>query len=71
MTFVSYAAHLANLTDAAPDHPAITDEQRTVSRAELDRLAEAVRTALADRRWGDLTAACNELSDVLFYLEDV
>ena len=39
-------------------------------RAELDRLADAVRTALTDRRWGDLTAACNELTDVLFYLED-
>jgi len=39
-------------------------------RAELDRLGEAVTTALTDRRWGDLTAACNELSDVLFYLED-
>jgi molecular chaperone DnaK len=40
-------------------------------RAELDRLIDAVRTALADRRWGDLAAASNDLSDVLFYLEDV
>ncbi|MDB5311651.1 MAG: molecular chaperone [Gemmataceae bacterium] len=37
---------------------------------ELDRLAGRVRDALTDRRWGDLQAACNELSDVLFYLED-
>jgi molecular chaperone DnaK len=40
-------------------------------RAELDRLAERVRVALTDRAWGDLTAASNELADVLFYLEDV
>jgi molecular chaperone DnaK len=39
-------------------------------RGELDRLAGNVRDALADRRWADLTTACNELSDVLFYLED-
>jgi molecular chaperone DnaK len=37
---------------------------------ELDRLAGRVRDALADRRWSDLQVACNELSDVLFYLED-
>ena len=37
---------------------------------ELDRLAGRVRDALADRRWGDLGAACGDLSDVLFYLED-
>ena len=44
----------------------VSDEDQ----AELDRLAERVRVALADRAWGDLSAACNELSDVLFYLED-
>jgi molecular chaperone DnaK len=37
---------------------------------ELDRLAGAVRNALTDRRWPELSAACNDLSDVLFYLED-
>jgi len=37
---------------------------------ELDRLAGRVRDAMTDRRWGDLQTACNELSDVLFYLED-
>jgi molecular chaperone DnaK len=37
---------------------------------ELNRLANDVRAALADRRWGDLTNATNNLSDVLFYLED-
>jgi molecular chaperone DnaK len=40
-------------------------------RAELERLMTAVRNALTDRRWEELTAASNELSDVLFYLEDV
>jgi molecular chaperone DnaK len=45
----------------------VSDEDR----AELDRLTERVRVALTDRSWGDLTAACNELADVLFYLEDV
>jgi len=39
-------------------------------RAELERLMTAVRNALTDRRWEELTAASNELSDVLFYLED-
>jgi hypothetical protein len=29
-----------------------------------------VRTALTDRKWEQLTGACNELSDVLFYLEE-
>jgi molecular chaperone DnaK len=37
---------------------------------ELDRLSGRVRDALTDRRWADLLTACNELSDVLFYLED-
>ena len=39
-------------------------------QAELDRLASRVRDAMTDRRWPELAAACNELSDVLFYLED-
>ena len=39
-------------------------------RAELERLMVGVRNALTDRRWDELGAASNELSDVLFYLED-
>lgn len=39
-------------------------------QAELDRLTGKVRDALTDRRWADLAAASNDLSDVLFYLED-
>jgi molecular chaperone DnaK len=39
-------------------------------RPELDRLMGNVRTALTDRQWDKVTAACNELADTLFYLED-
>ncbi len=39
-------------------------------KAEVERLMGNVRNALTDRRWDQLTAACNELSDVLFYLEE-
>jgi molecular chaperone DnaK len=40
-------------------------------RAEVEKLMEHVRTALTDRRWDQVTAACNELADILFYLDDV
>jgi molecular chaperone DnaK len=40
-------------------------------RAEVERLMMRVRTALTDRQWSQLTAACNELADTLFYLEDI
>ena len=43
-----------------------TSEDQT----ELDRLMGRVRNAITDRRWSELQAATNELSDVLFYLED-
>jgi molecular chaperone DnaK len=39
-------------------------------RAEVERLMTRVRTALTDRQWDKVTAAGNELADVLFYLED-
>jgi molecular chaperone DnaK len=39
-------------------------------RTELERLMERVRVALTDRKWEEITSASNELSDVLFYLED-
>lgn len=39
-------------------------------KPEVQRLMEKVRTALTDRQWDNLTAASNELADVLFYLED-
>jgi molecular chaperone DnaK len=40
-------------------------------REELERLMERVRTAITDRQWNKVTEAANELTDVLFYLEDV
>jgi molecular chaperone DnaK len=46
--------------------PKVSAEDQT----ELDRLTERVRAAMTDRRWPDLHAASNDLSDVLFYLED-
>ena len=48
----------------------LRDKVPAEDAAELDRLTGRVRTALTDRAWGDLTAAANELADVLFYLED-
>ena len=48
---------------AADAPPASPDVKR--------RLMERVRTALTDRRWDQVTAASNELADILFYLEDV
>jgi molecular chaperone DnaK len=39
-------------------------------RPELERLMVKVRTALTDRQWDKVTAACNDLADTLFYLED-
>jgi molecular chaperone DnaK len=39
-------------------------------RPELQRLIQAVQTALTDRKWAELTAASNTLADTLFYLED-
>jgi molecular chaperone DnaK len=39
-------------------------------QAELDKLTGKVRTAVSESRWADVQAACSELADVLFYLED-
>ncbi len=40
-------------------------------KAEVERLMTELRNALTDRNWTRLTEKSNELSDVLFYLEDV
>jgi molecular chaperone DnaK len=40
-------------------------------KVELERMLSAVRAAVTDRQWEKVTKACNELSDILFYLEDV
>jgi molecular chaperone DnaK len=39
-------------------------------RSEVQRLMDKVHTSLTDRRWDMVTASANELSDILFYLED-
>ncbi len=39
-------------------------------RVELERLLGTVRNAMTDRQWEKVTQSCNELSDILFYLED-
>jgi len=56
MTFVSYAARLAQLAAADPDRAAVTDPERTVTRGELDRLAN--RTA---RSFAALGVRCGDL----------
>jgi molecular chaperone DnaK len=48
----------------------IREKASPEDQAELDKLMEAVRVNMADRKWDALAQACNELSDVLFYLED-
>jgi molecular chaperone DnaK len=47
------------------------DRLQPDDRAEIERLMERVRVALTDRQWDKVTAASNELADILFYLEDV
>ena len=39
-------------------------------RTEVERLMTRVRTALTDRQWEQVTAGSNELTDILFYIED-
>jgi molecular chaperone DnaK len=39
-------------------------------RKDVEQLMTSVRTALTDRKWEKVTHSCNELSDILFYLED-
>ena len=46
------------------------DKVQPDDRPEIERQMAAVRNALTDRKWDELTTASNELSDTLFYLED-
>jgi molecular chaperone DnaK len=48
----------------------IRDKVSPEDQTELNRLMERVRVNLTDRKWNELTEASNELTDVLFYLED-
>ncbi len=38
-------------------------------QTEVDKQAARVKSALDEKRWPDLQSACNELANVLFYLE--
>ncbi len=48
----------------------LVESAQPEDRAEIERLMQRVRVALDDRKWEEVRSACNELSDVLFYLED-
>lgn len=48
----------------------IREKASPEDQTELDKLMEKVRINLTDRKWEPLNEACNELTDVLFYLED-
>ena len=48
MAQISYAQRLAFHAAADPDRPGVTDEHRTISRGEFDRLANRTARALAD-----------------------
>jgi molecular chaperone DnaK len=39
-------------------------------QAEVRRLIESVRNAMVDRKWDEVQSGTNQLSDLLFYLED-
>jgi bile acid-coenzyme A ligase len=47
VAMVSYAAWLARLADEAPERPAVTDDERTLTRYELDDLADRTARAFA------------------------
>ncbi|HLI53295.1 MAG TPA: AMP-binding protein [Acidimicrobiales bacterium] len=49
MALVSYSRRLADLASAAPDMPAVTCGERSVTRSELDRLSNRMARHLAGR----------------------
>jgi bile acid-coenzyme A ligase len=48
MALVSFAEQLRRLAEAQPDRAAVTDEHRSISRAELDRLANRTARSFAE-----------------------
>ncbi len=48
----------------------LLDKITPEDRVEVQKLLDRMRTALTDRQWPQLAAASNELTDILFYLED-
>jgi molecular chaperone DnaK len=49
----------------------LLDKVSAEDKVELERLTGKLRNALTDRQWSQVTELGNELSDVMFYLEDV
>jgi molecular chaperone DnaK len=49
----------------------IREKATPEDQVELDKLTERVRINLTDRKWEVVGKSCDELADVLFYLEDV
>jgi len=49
---ISYAAWLATLAHEAPDRPAVTDDERTVTRRELEQLGNRIAYALVAKGVG-------------------
>jgi bile acid-coenzyme A ligase len=52
MALISYAQHLANHAARDPEHLAVTDEQRTLTRGELEQLANRMAREFAARGVG-------------------
>ncbi len=52
MAMISFARRLAELAERDPDRAAVTDERRTVTRAELDDLATRTARAFAEHGAG-------------------
>jgi molecular chaperone DnaK len=48
----------------------LLDKVSAEDKVEIDSLMTKLRVALTDRQWDECTKAANELSDILFYLED-
>lgn len=48
----------------------LLDKMNPGDQGEVQKLMAKVRTALTDRHWDKVTSAGNELSDILFYLEE-
>jgi molecular chaperone DnaK len=48
----------------------IREKATPEDQVELDKLTERVRINLTDRKWEVVGKSCDELADVLFYLED-
>ena len=46
------------------------DKIQPEDRGEVQRILDRVKSDVTDRRWDKVTASTNQLSDLLFYLDD-